>query len=144
MSGIDGWVPAYLDLWRSGELTRRVELAWEHLQECDLCARYCRVDRLQGIKGAVCHTGEEAIVHSWGPHHGEENPLRGHLGSGTIFFSWCNLRCVFCQNWEISHKGRGQPVTPEQLAQLMLRLQAQGCHNINLDNARDLQRCCYA
>ena len=106
--------------------------AWEHLQCCDLCARYCRVDRLQGTKGAVCRTGEQAIVHSYGPHFGEEDPLRGNRGSGTIFFSWCNLRCVFCQNWEISHKGMGEPVTPEKLAQMMLELQAMGCHNINL------------
>ncbi|MET0092528.1 MAG: radical SAM protein [Sedimenticola sp.] len=124
--------PVYLGLWRSGELKRRVNLAWEHLRECDLCARYCRVDRLEGIKGAICRTGELAIVHSYGPHHGEEDPLRGHSGSGTIFFSWCNLRCVFCQNWEISHKGIGKPTTPAELARMMLELQDLGCHNINL------------
>ncbi len=132
MGGSAAATPVYLALWRSGELKQRVVLAWEHLQQCDLCARYCRVNRLQGIKGAVCHTGEEAIVHSWGPHHGEENPLRGYHGSGAIFFSWCNLRCVFCQNWDISHKGGGHPVTPDQLAHMMLKLQSQGCHNINL------------
>lgn len=124
--------PSYLALARSGELRARIARAWKHLRDCDLCARYCHVDRLKGSKGAVCRTGEQAIVHSHGPHHGEEDPLRGHRGSGTIFFSWCNLRCVFCQNWEISHKGLGQPVTPEQLAQMMLQLQAMGCHNINL------------
>jgi putative pyruvate formate lyase activating enzyme len=132
MHNIEEFVPGYLGLLYRGELARRVELAWERLQRCDLCARYCRVDRLSGIKGAICRTGEPAIVHSFGPHHGEEDPLRGNQGSGTIFFSWCNLRCVFCQNWEISHHGRGEPVTPAELAQMMLNLQAQGCHNINL------------
>lgn len=124
--------PAYLALWRSGGLQARADQAWAHMRCCDLCARYCRVDRLQDTKGVICRTGEQAVVHSYGPHHGEEPPLRGYRGSGTIFFSWCNLRCVFCQNWEISHKGRGETVTPEQLAQMMLELQAQGCHNINL------------
>jgi len=89
------------------------------------------VDRLQGIKGAICRIGEQAIVHNSGPHHGEEYPLRGRNGSGTIFFSWCNLHCVFCQNWEISHKGIGEAVTPGELAHLMLSLQSAGCHNIN-------------
>jgi putative pyruvate formate lyase activating enzyme len=79
----------------------------------------------------VCRTGERAIVNSFGPHHGEENPLRGWQGSGTIFFSWCSLRCVFCQNWEISQKGIGREVEPAELAGMMLQLQAQGCHNIN-------------
>ena len=72
------------------------------------------------------------MVNSFGPHHGEENPLRGIHGSGTIFFSWCSLRCVFCQNWEISQKGRGYEADPQSLADMMLQLQAQGCHNINL------------
>lgn len=124
--------PAYLALHDSGELANRVELAYHHLEDCDLCARYCHVNRRQTIKGAVCRTGELARVYSFGPHHGEENPLRGWNGSGTIFFSWCNLRCVFCQNWEISHKGFGEEVTPEELADMMLKLQSQGCHNINL------------
>ncbi len=133
-TGVDGdrFEAAYLGLSRKGELRARMDAAWEHLRRCDLCARYCRVDRLQGIKGALCRTGERAIVHSYGPHHGEEDPLRGWRSSGTLFFSWCNLRCVFCQNWEISHKGLGEPVTPERLAQMMLELQSQGCHNINL------------
>ncbi|HVO91585.1 MAG TPA: radical SAM protein [Terriglobales bacterium] len=72
------------------------------------------------------------MVHSFGAHHGEEDVLRGWRGSGTIFFSWCNLRCVFCQNWEISHKGMGRAVEPKEIALMMLELQAQGCHNINL------------
>jgi len=124
--------PGYLKLLETSALERRASDAWRHLQDCDLCARYCHVNRLQGIEGAVCRTGARARVHSFGPHHGEEQPLRGRHGSGTIFFSWCNLRCVFCQNWEISQKGLGREVEPEELAAMMLSLQAQGCHNINL------------
>jgi putative pyruvate formate lyase activating enzyme len=84
------------------------------------------------IEGAVCRTSEQAVVASYGAHHGEEDPLRGRQGSGTIFFSWCNLRCVFCQNWDISQKGAGCRVAPKAIADMMLELQAQGCHNINL------------
>jgi putative pyruvate formate lyase activating enzyme len=124
--------PAYFRLRANGELTTRADAAWQHLRDCDLCARYCHIDRLRGIKGAVCRTGARAVVHNYGAHHGEEDPLRGWNGSGTIFFSWCSLRCVFCQNWEISQKGLGRPVEPEQLSTMMLALQAQGCHNINL------------
>ena len=123
--------PCYLPLHQSGELARRATEAAKHLESCDLCARYCYVNRLQTLKGAVCHTGEKAVVHSYGAHHGEENPLRGTHGSGTIFFSWCNLRCQFCQNWEISQKGMGQETSAEELANIMLALQRQGCHNIN-------------
>jgi putative pyruvate formate lyase activating enzyme len=123
--------PACLQLLESGGLEGRVSEAWKHLQDCDLCARYCRVNRLETIQGAVCRTGERAIVHSYGPHHGEEDPLRGWNGSGTIFFSWCNLRCVYCQNWDISQKGLGREVAPAELAGMMLELQDKGCHNIN-------------
>jgi putative pyruvate formate lyase activating enzyme len=124
--------PAYLSLLRSGELAERVRRADEHLASCDLCARYCRMNRHETVKGAVCRTGRRAPVHGFGPHHGEEPPLRGWGGSGTIFFSWCNLRCVFCQNWEISQKGVGCEMEPAELAETMLRLQEQGCHNINV------------
>lgn len=124
--------PAYLALLRGGELEKRTQQAYRHLEDCDLCARYCHVNRRETIKGAVCRTGERAVVHSFGPHHGEEDPLRGRGGSGTIFFSWCNLRCVYCQNWEISHKGGGHEVDPEDIADMMLSLQVRGCHNINL------------
>ena len=123
--------PAYLTLAESGELAARVAAAWRRMEDCDLCARYCHVNRMRTVKGAVCRTGERAVVHSHGPHHGEEDPLRGRLGSGTIFFSWCNLRCVYCQNWDISQKGLGREVEPSELADMMLGLQAQGCHNIN-------------
>ena len=123
--------PAYLRLFRSGELAERARSAHQHLESCDLCARYCQVDRRESIRGAVCRTGERAIVYSASPHHGEEDCLRGSRGSGTIFFSWCNLRCIYCQNWEIAWEGEGRETSDEALAQMMLRLQAQGCHNIN-------------
>jgi putative pyruvate formate lyase activating enzyme len=125
------FVPAYRRLLETGELARRRETAYRHLESCDLCARYCRVDRTQGIAGAVCRTGERAVVASYGPHHGEEDPLRGSAGSGTIFFSWCNLRCVYCQNWDISQRGIGREVEPREIADMMLELQRLGCHNIN-------------
>ncbi len=124
--------PAYLALHRSGELAVRARLALNRLASCELCARYCRVDRLAGTRGAVCRTGRWARVASYGPHHGEERPLSGWRGSGTIFFAWCSLRCVFCQNWEISQAGEGLEVGAEDLAAMMLELQAAGCHNVNL------------
>jgi putative pyruvate formate lyase activating enzyme len=124
--------PAYLALHRSGELKQRARMALARLEECDLCPRRCRVDRRTTRDGAGCRTGEHAVVYSYGSHHGEEDPLRGWGGSGTIFFSWCSLRCVYCQNWEISQRGSGGEVGPRQLAEMMLRLQSQGCHNINL------------
>ena len=127
----NSFLPAYHALLQTGELAHRAQQAYQHLEDCDLCARYCHMNRRQTIKGAVCRTGERAIVNSFGPHHGEEDPLRGWNGSGTIFFSWCSLRCVFCQNWEISQKGMGREVEPAQLAEMMLQLQSQGCHNIN-------------
>ena len=123
--------PAYLRLLESGELKKRAETAHLHLEDCDLCARYCHVNRFKTIEGAVCRTGERAWVHSFGAHHGEEGPLSGWRGSGTIFFTWCNLRCVYCQNWEISQKGVGREVTSEEIASMMIQLQDEGCHNIN-------------
>ncbi len=131
-SAESAFAPAYLALLATGGLAQRAADAHEHLQDCDLCARYCRVDRLAGIEGAVCRTGERAVVASYGAHRGEEDPLRGWGGSGTIFFGWCNLRCVYCQNWDISQRATGREVGPAELADMMLALQAQGCHNINL------------
>lgn len=101
------------------------------MEDCDLCARYCHVNRKETLRGAVCRTGERAVVCSYGPHHGEEDCLRGRRGSGTIFFTWCNLRCVYCQNYDISWQGKGHEVSAEELAAIMLALQAEGCHNIN-------------
>jgi len=123
--------PAYLQLLRSGELERRAAEAYARLEACDICARECGVNRRLSAEGAGCHTGERAIVSSYGPHFGEETPLVGRGGSGTIFFSWCNLACQYCQNYEISQAGMGQEIEPEDLARMMLSLQSQGCHNIN-------------
>jgi putative pyruvate formate lyase activating enzyme len=123
------FVPAYLKL-PPGELERRADLARKRMACCDLCARTCRVDRLAGQAG-VCRTGELALLSSYGPHLGEEDPLRGWRGSGTIFFARCNLRCQYCQNYDISQADAGREVTPEELAAAMLELQRQGCHNLN-------------
>jgi putative pyruvate formate lyase activating enzyme len=124
--------PAYLRLLASGELDERARTASRHLESCDLCARYCRVNRKVSTRGAVCRTGERARVASAFAHFGEEACLTGWAGSGTIFFSWCNLRCLYCQNWEISWEGAGREVGPEELAGTMLALQRAGCHNVNL------------
>jgi putative pyruvate formate lyase activating enzyme len=123
--------PAYLHLLESGKAQQRIDEAYAHLQACDVCPLRCGVNRLEGELG-VCKTGVKAQVSSFGAHLGEEEPLRGWAGSGTIFFTRCNLRCVFCQNFEISQVGRGREVEPEVLAEIMLRLQEAGCHNINL------------
>jgi len=122
--------PAYLRLYESGELAQRVERALALLADCTLCPRDCHVNR-RADKFAVCKTGRYAVVSSYFAHFGEENCLRGWNGSGTIFLSWCNLRCVFCQNFDISWQGGGRAVAPEELAAMMLRLQERGCHNIN-------------
>jgi putative pyruvate formate lyase activating enzyme len=122
--------PAYMSLDRSGELHRRASDALERLSHCLVCPRDCGVDRIAD-KTAACHTGRYAQVSSYFPHFGEEDCLRGWNGSGTIFFSMCNLRCVFCQNFDISQAQRGPEVRPERLASMMLELQAHGCHNIN-------------
>jgi putative pyruvate formate lyase activating enzyme len=122
--------PAYMTLYRSGELQRRAGDALQRLVHCLVCPRDCGVDRMAG-KTAACHTGRYAQVSSYFAHRGEENCLRGWHGSGTIFFSMCNLRCAFCQNFDISQVARGPEVSPERLAAMMLELQAQGCHNVN-------------
>jgi len=123
--------PAYLSLWESGELADRVERALSRLGDCALCPRGCHVDRLAD-KSAVCRSGRYLRVSSHFPHFGEEDCLRGTRGSGTIFFSGCNLRCVFCQNFEVSWQVEGEITPPAKLAAMMLELQAYGCHNINL------------
>ncbi len=122
--------PAYLALHRSGELKRRTEAAVKELSDCKVCPRDCGVDRLADEK-AACKTGRHALVSSYFEHLGEEDPLRGWRGSGTIFFSMCNLMCQFCQNASISQAGEGREVRPERLASMMLELQTAGCHNIN-------------
>jgi putative pyruvate formate lyase activating enzyme len=130
MSGRD-FEPGYLALQRRDELGRRAKQALAGLSSCTYCPRRCRVDRLRGETG-VCRAGSQVRVSSYFAHLGEEDCLRGHRGSGTIFFAYCNLRCVFCQNYEISHLGEGVDIGSERLAAIMLELQAAGCHNINL------------
>lgn len=122
---------AYLELYRSGELAKRVEAARALLQNCQVCPRHCAVNRLIGETGK-CHTPRLAAVSSYGPHFGEEAPLVGRHGSGTIFFTNCNLKCIFCQNYHISQLGDGAELNRQELAKTMLSFQAKGCHNINL------------
>jgi putative pyruvate formate lyase activating enzyme len=103
----------------------------ESMASCDLCPRNCGVNRLKGEKG-FCRSGQNAIVHSYAPHHGEEPPLSGYTGSGTIFFANCNMGCLYCQNYQFSQSGLGKEISAEELAAIMLELQDIGCHNINL------------
>ena len=112
-------------------LKERASSALVHLESCQICPRCCQADRLEDERG-YCRTGRWARVASYTPHFGEEPPLVGSSGSGTIFFSGCNLSCVFCQNWDISQMDAGREVSPEELAKMMLALQGSGCHNINL------------
>lgn len=122
--------PGYLAVHRAGGLRRRL-LALEALTaECRLCPRVCRARRFRGETG-MCGVGSQAVVSSYGPHFGEEKPLVGRGGSGTIFLARCNLRCVYCQNFEISQHGHGEPTSPESVARIMLELQRLGCYNIN-------------
>ena len=122
--------PAYIETYNRGLLKKKIDQAYEVLKACTLCPRACGVDRLSGEKG-ICQTGEHAIVSSYNPHFGEESPLVGNHGSGTIFFARCNLLCIFCQNYDISHEGEGVEFSSEQLAMTMLSLQDKGCPNIN-------------
>jgi putative pyruvate formate lyase activating enzyme len=124
--------PAYRALHATGELARRAEVARAHLHACDLCGRRCGIDRLAGGALGSCRTGARAVVGSWGPHHGEEDPIRGRRGSGTVFFAFCNLSCEYCQNFELSHLGEGREATAGALAGIFLALQREGCHNVNL------------
>ncbi|MBN2386120.1 MAG: radical SAM protein [Anaerolineales bacterium] len=122
--------PAYLSRLDSGELARRAAEAHTRLADCRGCGQACGVNRLEGQRG-VCRTGSLARVSSYGPHLGEEDPLRGWHGSGTIFFTRCNLHCQYCQNHDISQTDAGEEVSAEELAAIMLELQDLGCHNIN-------------
>jgi putative pyruvate formate lyase activating enzyme len=128
---LDGHEPAYRRLHREGRLGERAAAAIEELRDCQACPRNCRCDRLKDERRA-CHTGRHAIVSSAFAHHGEEDCLRGWRGSGTIFFGLCNLRCVFCQNGDISQRRQGRECTAEEIADTMLELQGLGCHNVNL------------
>ncbi|MDM8522512.1 radical SAM protein [Desulfococcaceae bacterium HSG8] len=122
--------PVYIETFKKGLLAEKIKEASEILETCALCPRVCGVDRLSGEVG-VCRTGKDAWVSSCNPHFGEEAPLVGTGGSGTIFFTHCNLMCNFCQNYDISHEGCGEAVSPEDIAKMMLFLQKSGCHNIN-------------
>jgi putative pyruvate formate lyase activating enzyme len=126
-----GWQPAYAKLEKEGKLAQRVEQAYAIFENCQLCPRRCGVNRKKGQKG-FCRAPLKPVIFSHHPHFGEEMSVVGQHGSGTIFFSNCNLRCIFCQNWPIAHEGRGKEVRDEDLADMMLYLQDIGCHNINL------------
>ncbi len=123
--------PSYLELYYQGKLQPRVDEAKKILESCRVCPRACGSNRLNGESGE-CRTGTRALVSSYGPHFGEEAPLVGGQGSGTIFFTNCNLKCLFCQNYSISQLGEGSEVTKQEMANMMLSLQKRGCHNINL------------
>ena len=122
--------PSYLRLQKSGELDERIELLFKILESCELCPRRCGVNRLRGERG-VCRSGKELMVSSYGPHFGEEPPLVGVSGSGTIFLTNCNLLCTYCQNFDISHLGHGSEVSSGTAARMMIELQDMDCHNIN-------------
>ncbi len=123
-------MPGYADLHAGGELKERADAAWEMLRDCTVCPQLCHVNRREGQLG-FCRSGARPTVSSYGPHFGEEPPLVGRFGSGTIFLTNCNMRCIFCQNYEISQCGGGFEISCEELADIMLHLQNRGCHNIN-------------
>ena len=122
--------PAYIKSFEKGLLDEKIQSAQKLLSRCELCPRRCKIDRISGETG-ICKTGKNARVSSYNPHFGEESPLVGRHGSGTVFFTHCNLMCLFCQNFDISHEGQGRDVSNEELAGMMLSLQDMGCHNIN-------------
>jgi putative pyruvate formate lyase activating enzyme len=122
--------PSYFNL-TEGQWKERIERALSLLESCEVCPHRCGVNRLKGELG-FCKTGKNAIVDSYFSHRGEEKPIRGYRGSGTVFFSYCNMRCVYCQNYQISQLGEGRGVSPEELSEMFLELQAMGCHNLNL------------
>ena len=124
------FIPSYIEAHRTGKLADSIGKAYKILENCRLCPRKCGINRLKDEKG-ICRTGRLAMVSSCNPHFGEEDPLVGTSGSGTIFVTNCNLLCVFCQNYEISHLGAGSEAHSETLAAMMLDLQRLGCHNIN-------------
>jgi putative pyruvate formate lyase activating enzyme len=125
-----GFEPAYLELHRTGELKRRGDQLWALMESCELCPRRCGVDKLAGEEG-FCGASAQLEITSFQRHFGEERPLVGSGGSGTIFLTNCSLRCVFCCNSEISHGGEGSPRTLGEMADMMIRLQEMGCPNIN-------------
>ena len=125
------FIPAYLKLHKTGELKKRGEALWTMMESCNLCPRMCGINRLEGNEG-FCKASSTLEISSHHPHFGEEDPLVGKGGSGTIFFTNCGLRCVFCINWEISLEGQGSARGIEDLAGMMIDLQERGCHNIKM------------
>jgi putative pyruvate formate lyase activating enzyme len=123
--------PGYLNGYKSGKLKKIADSLFSSLKSCQICPRRCKVNRLENKPG-FCKTACLPKIFSFMAHHGEEPPISGTQGSGTIFFSHCNMGCVYCQNYEFSQSGKGREYTFEELAQIMLELQSQGCHNINL------------
>ncbi len=123
-------IPIYYKLYESGELDKRIEKAYKILEKCEICPHKCKVDRTKNEKG-FCRSGINPIVSSYNPHYGEEPPISGVYGSGTIFFTNCTMRCIFCQNYPISQLGQGKEVSVEDVAYMMVYLQKKGCHNIN-------------
>ena len=121
----------YVSLNQCGELAERIDRAFDLLRPCRVCPRNCGVNRLCNERG-FCKTALQPVISGYGPHFGEEPPLVGRNGSGTIFVSYCNLACEFCQNYDISQCGRGNELSSEQFAGMMIRLQSQGCHNVNI------------
>ena len=125
-------IPAYLSAYENGKLDNAIDIACKLLEHCSICPRKCKINRLKDALG-FCKTGLQAQVYSYLAHHGEEPPISGSKGSGTIFFSRCNMACVYCQNYEFSQKNKqGGGVSNLELAKIMLKLQDMGCHNINL------------
>lgn len=122
--------PSYVEIYNTGRLSQCAEELLERLRRCSLCPHRCGVNRVENERG-LCRSGVRPIVSSCNAHFGEESPLVGRCGSGTIFFTNCNLGCIFCQNYDISHLGRGEEVSYRRLAELMVSLQGRGCHNIN-------------
>lgn len=128
---MDDYIPKYIKEKQQGGLLKKINQASSLLASCTLCPRQCKVDRTKEEKG-YCSTGKKALVSNFSAHFGEEPQLVGDHGSGTIFFSNCNLKCIFCQNYDISVRGMGQEADDEKIASIMLHLQKIGCHNINL------------
>ncbi len=126
-----GFQPAYLPWVNTPEWKKREKLLFDMMSPCRLCPRRCGAKRLEGERG-ICRVADELVVASHGPHMGEEPPITGRRGSGTIFFSWCNLLCEYCQNYDIAHHGSGNTISAGRLAAIMIQLQGRGCHNINL------------
>src|SRR5690606_5326362 len=125
-------LPSYLEKLTIKDLRERAEALLHLLNECRICPNECNVNRAEGEEGTYCHSTNEIKISSYAPHFGEEPPLVGFSGSGTIFFTNCNLSCVFCQNYDISQLGHGSTISASDLAAIMLTLQERGCHNINL------------